>query len=301
MEKGSHGQASFSFFTDKNRTALPEEYVYQRPVQVPAIPHDYVRQALLRGSFFEHGKQRIYGIFASVSDAGERAVQIRKEYGKGGAGWLVRGNGLHGCDTYYGKGLRLHWRDEEGEKEGYLNWEAVEREIGALIRQGEYYQPPAVPDPDRISDALWQEAADRFFKEGFWMDLPNMALKQVLQQDLPLCDRVQFVERTLGPDISAFSMISRFENRHGPCEVRRREDGIAIEFSDGDGKKWLEELDWQDCTEYLCSMIRDGVYRTMGEFAQFEKTAEKEKDIRGMAAFAEYTRRFLAETPQERG
>lgn len=268
---------------------------------MPAIPHDYVRQALLRGSFFEHGKQRIYGIFASVSDAGERAVQIRKEYGKGGAGWPVRGYGLHGCDTYYGKGLRLHWRDEEGEKEGYLNWEAVEREIGTLIRQGEYYQPPAVPDPDRGSDALWQEAADRFFNEGFWMDLPNMALKQVLQQDIPLCDRVQFVERTLGPDISAFSMISRFENRHGPCEVRRREDGIAIEFSDGDGKKWLEELDWQDCTEYLCSMIRDGAYQARGEFAQFEKTAEKEKEIRGTAAFAEYTRRFLAETPQERG
>ena len=300
MEKGSHGQASFSFFKDKDRTALPEEYIYKRPLQVPVIPHEYVRQVLLRGSFFEHGKRRIYGIFETVSDAGERARQIKKEYGKGGAGWSVHGYGLHGCDTYYGKGLRLHWRDEEGEKEGYLNWEAVEREIGVLIRAGEYYQPPAVTDPDRVSAALWQEPADRFFNEGFWMDLPNIALKQVMQQDIPLCDRVQFAERTLGPDISAFSMRNQFENKYGQCEIHRHEAGISIEYFDRDGRKWLAELDWQDCTEYLCSMIRNGAYQTRGEFAQFEKIAEREKEIQGIPGFAEDTRRFLAETPEER-
>lgn len=120
-ETGSFEQASFSF-AQNGEVKLPEKYTYTKPKTELAVPHEYIRQMLLRGSGFSYGKRRIYEIFDTVSEPGERVKRIKKEYGQGGAGWPIDGYGLHGYDTYHGKGLRFQWRDEEGEKEGYLNW-----------------------------------------------------------------------------------------------------------------------------------------------------------------------------------
>ena len=264
------------------------------------IPHDHVREVLLQGSGFSHGKRRIYGIFDTVSDAGERAKCIKKEYGQGGAGWPIEGYGLHGYDTHSTKGMRLRWRDEEGEKEGYLNWKTVEREISALILTGEYYQPPTAFDSEKISAELWQEPLDKFFNKGIWVELPNIALKQVLQQDIPLSDKVYFVERVFRQDIYSFSMGSRFNNPYGDCEVERHADGISVEFYDENGKKWRTELDWQDCTAYLISMMDDGVYRTQGEYEQFAEIAEERRNVTGITMLKEETEKFLSEKPEER-
>ena len=46
------------------------------------------------------------------------------------------------------KGFKLEWRDEEGEKIGYLSWNTVEAEIGALIMTGQYYTPEVAKEPD---------------------------------------------------------------------------------------------------------------------------------------------------------
>ncbi|MBR1741372.1 MAG: hypothetical protein IJ733_05790, partial [Lachnospiraceae bacterium] len=59
-----------------------------------------------------------------------------KEYGQGGAGWPLDGYGLHGYDSFRGKGLRLRWRDAEGEKEGYLSWTKIEHELAELVWSG---------------------------------------------------------------------------------------------------------------------------------------------------------------------
>ena len=117
------------------------KYTYLNPKQEKNVPHEYVVQTLLRGSGFQNGKKRICGFYRDITDKKERASAIRKEYGQGGAGWPVEGYGLHGYDTFHGKGLRLQWRDEEGEKEGYVSWTTIEAEIGALILTGDYDQP----------------------------------------------------------------------------------------------------------------------------------------------------------------
>jgi len=101
-ETGSYEQASFSF-TPNGDVKIPEKYTYVKPKTELVIPHDYIREVLLRGSGFSHGKRRIYGIFDSVSDPGERVKRIKKEYGQGGAGWPIDGYGLHGYDIYHGK------------------------------------------------------------------------------------------------------------------------------------------------------------------------------------------------------
>lgn len=141
---------------------LPEEYSYQKPEQALTIPHEYVKEALMHGSGFEHGKRRIYAIFQDISDPGERAKAIRKEYGQGGVGWPLEGDGLHGYDSFHAKGFRFEWREGGIEKESYMNWKAIERELGALIMTGEYYTPPKAFDPDKVSAAVWQEVMDEF-------------------------------------------------------------------------------------------------------------------------------------------
>ena len=35
--------------------------------------------------------------------------------------------------------ITIKWRDEEGEKVGYVGWAVIEREIGALILTGAYH------------------------------------------------------------------------------------------------------------------------------------------------------------------
>lgn len=297
-KEGSWQQASFSF-TGSGDVEIPEEYTYTKPKTELVVPHDYVRQVLLRGGSFSHGKKRIYEIFDTISDPGERAKHIKKEYRQGGAGWPLEGYGLHGYDTYHGKGLRFQWRDEEGEKDGYLNWKAVERELSVLIMSGEYYQPPKTYDPDKVSAALWQEPLDMFFNKGFWLNLPNVALNEVLHRELPLSDKMQFVERVFSPGMMAPSSGSSFENQYGECEVERHEYGISVEFHDENGTKWRTELDWQDCTAYLESMIADEVYDPRGDYAHFAEMAEEKRVVTGVMPLMGDTEQFLAQTPEE--
>lgn len=298
VETGSYEQASFSF-TQNGDIKISEKYTYVKPKTELVVPHDYIRQVLLQGSGFSHGKRRIYEIFDTVADPGERVKRIRKEYGQGGAGWPVDGYGLHGYDTYHGKGLRFQWRDEEGEKDGYLNWNAVERELSVLIMTGEYYQPPKAFNADVVSAALWQEPLDEFFNKGFWQKLPNIALKEVLGKDYPESSRIQFVERVFQPGMFSFSSASQFDNDHGACEVERHDWGISVEFYDENETKWRTELDWRECTAYLESMIDDGVYQTAGEFDKFLEVAESESRVSGVNSFKDDTLNFLTDSAEE--
>ena len=296
--KGNFEQVSFSF-AQNGDLVIPEKFTYLKPKRESAIPHDYVRQVLLKGNGFSDGKQRIYRIFDTISDAGERARQIKKEYGQGGAGWPIEGYGLHGYDTG-GKGIHLSWRDEEGEKEGYLNWEAVERELSMLILTGEYYQPPIAFDPDMVSAILWQEPLDQFFNHGIWEDIANVGLKEAFGRKYPESCMAQFVERVYCPDMVSLGSQSFFENQYGECKIERYKWGISIEFYDENEKKWRTELDWQDCTSYLKSMIRDGVFQARGEFEQFPEIAENCKTVTGVLAFQKFVNKFFSETVEER-
>lgn len=297
-ETGSFEQASFSF-AQNGEIKLPEKYTYTKPKTELVVPHEYIRQVLLRGSGFSYGKRRIYEIFDTESEPGERVKRIKKEYGQGGAGWPIEGDGLHGYDTYHGKGLRFQWREEEGEKEGYLNWNAVERELSVLIMTGEYYQPPKAFDEDEVCAALWQEPLEQFFNRGIWEKMANVGLKEVLDRDYPDSCKIQFVARVFRPGLFSFSSQSHFKNDCGECEVERHDTGISVEFYDENGTKWRTELDWQDCMAYLRSMISDNVFEVRGKYSQFAELAADRKIVTGVASFKEDTEKFLSETAEE--
>ncbi|MDF2907780.1 MAG: methylase, partial [Herbinix sp.] len=132
--EANYQQASFSF----NNAVGQTKYTYLEPKKELIVPHEYVVEVILRGSGFANGKGRIATIYQNESVPSERAKLIKKEYGLGGAGWPIDGYGLHGYDTFKNQGIRFKWRDEEGEKEGYVSWAVIEREIGALILTGSY-------------------------------------------------------------------------------------------------------------------------------------------------------------------
>ena len=180
-EAGDYHQASFfdpEFgLAGQNTEALPtvkksgnsyeyrdQKYTYLEPKKELIVPHEYVVDTLLRGSGFTNGRTRICQIFQNEIDAGTRAKRIKKEYGQGGAGWPMEGYGLHGYDSFHGQGLRFQWRDEEGEKEGYVSWKNIEKEIGVLIMTGEY-QPERSSMDEMIMDGDREDVIDAEYRE----------------------------------------------------------------------------------------------------------------------------------------
>lgn len=154
-----------SVLTDKEKKENAiSQYTYIDPKREDTVPHDFIKEVILRGTGFVGGKKRVYDIMQRELVKSERVKLIKGEYGQGGAGWPLEGYGLHGYDTFHGKGIRFQWRDEEGEKEGYLGWNAVEAEISALILTGEYYtpEPMSISEEPEIEDADYEEVLDEY-------------------------------------------------------------------------------------------------------------------------------------------
>lgn len=146
-EAGQYEQASFFFDSGTNQMSFGTKpksevskykYTYIEPKKDIEVPKEYIKTVLLRGTGFVGGKGRVCEIYNKESNASARAALIKKEYGLGGAGWPIEGNGLHGYDSFHGKGLRFQWREDDGEHEGYVSWSQVEAYIKDLIRLGEY-------------------------------------------------------------------------------------------------------------------------------------------------------------------
>ena len=157
FEKEAGGYRQASFFDagyglegasppDTSRKAY-SQYTYTPPKTESTIPHEYLKKAILEGTGFSNGHERIRRIFETEPDAKTRAKLIKKEYGIGGRGVALEGNGFKGFDTYHGDRLHVEWRDDEGDKEGFASWKTVEQEIAALILTGEYKEEGTVTEP----------------------------------------------------------------------------------------------------------------------------------------------------------
>ena len=164
-EETRHNEFMRQFEEDK-KAALAGKYNYLNPKKAESVPSEYVKEILMRGTGFVGGKGRVCEIYQTEIDAETRAKRIKAEYGQGGASWPLDGLGLHGYDTFHGSGLRIQWRDEEGEVEGYVSWKNVEKEIGELILTGEYQ--PERPRIDELAmDGLREddEVIDAEYRE----------------------------------------------------------------------------------------------------------------------------------------
>lgn len=100
---------------------------------------DYAEEAILHGTGFVGGKKRVHELYQKDMASSDRAKQIKKEYGTGGAGWSLEGYGLHGYDSYHAGGLRIQYRDADGEHEHIISWKKVEEIIHHLVLRGKYF------------------------------------------------------------------------------------------------------------------------------------------------------------------
>ena len=288
-EVGTYQQASLFDYEEKDETApnrfvaeLNEreakaraegKYTYLNPKKETVIPHEFITQVLLKGSGFENGEKRIYEIFQSEVDPNERAKKIRKEYGTGGAGWPIDGYGLHGYDTYHGQGLRLQWRDEEGEKEGYLSWKSVESEIGALILTGEYYDPPVQTMEER-EEAVGEYEEERFVEEK----LTDDEIEAILEADRQLADeryemeqlaKAYEEERGLTPEEAALEdKIVTMAEYGAEIEAEQKDRSELQDIIPTDYEKIIRDMDedLRDALELLVSQC--SVYTPFKPFLQ---------------------------------
>lgn len=293
-QKGSYEQASFLIAANGD-IEIPKEYSYQKPEQVLTVPHEYVKQVLMHGGTYSGYRKRVYAVFQDISDPGERVKAVRKEYGRSGAGWPLEGDGLHGYDSSHAEGIRFQWREGGIEKKGYVNWKDIERELGALIMTGEYYTPPKAFDPDKVSAAVWQEPMDRFFQNSFRSPIPNMLLYEVFTKDLPMSDKAQFIDRVLFKNVYGAGIENDFKNQYGKCNIEQTDEGISIEFYDGEGTKWKMELDWWDCAAYVEGMIADGTYQTHVPYSEIDHMLEERPAATWINILKEDTDRYLSE------
>ena len=96
-----------------------------------------IDDCLCRGSGFVDGKKRIKALYKFCIQPTDRANRIKKEYGIGGWGSPLDGDGLHGAD-YDAKGIKIEYSENGQDKEYMLNWHDVERRIGGLINENLY-------------------------------------------------------------------------------------------------------------------------------------------------------------------
>ncbi len=288
VREGSYEQASFSFAPNGD-IVIPEKYTYTKPKREAVVPHGYVRQALLMGSSKTNGKQGIYRIFGNIPDEGERARRIKEEYGQGGYGWDIEGHGLHGYDAYHGNGLRFLWRDEEGEKEGFLSWEAVEREIGALILAGEYYQPPRAHDAGRVPDTAWQECLRQYFNEEA-QHIPVKALiYDIFTTNLGMGAKAGFLKNVYGQQRDGSPMAEKISGPYGESLITRDGEGITVSYVKADGTKGEHKVDYAYCTSLVMRMIEESGYLSE-EILQ--RSQESLQDSMGMPWVMDIYRRY---------
>ena len=102
-------------------------------------PYTMFKRAILKGSGFSNGKKRICEMYRKDMDSRDRADTIKKEYGVGGWGSPHVGNGLHGVN-HDAKGFEIEYRDGTENKKMQFSWATIEKEIGKLIKSGEYHE-----------------------------------------------------------------------------------------------------------------------------------------------------------------
>lgn len=248
-----------------------EKYTYLAPKKEPDVPHEYIKQVVLRGTGFAGGRSRVCEIFHTEVDAGTRAKRIKQEYGQGGAGWPLEGYGLHGYDTFHGQGIRFQWRDEEGEKEGYVSWKNIEKEIGVLIMTGEY-QPETprfedidmegIREDDEVIDAEYREldavsdadGIDDFAipdePESYNSSLSDIEkLNRAYNEGRPLTEEEAAIEDRLatmaeyGPEMQMEEEYLE-EPEEAPVEEAPKKDASELQYIEPiDYAKRIEEMD----------------------------------------------------------
>lgn len=102
-------------------------------VQNYKISDTDIRQALLKGSGFSNGKNRIYDYFSKENDLKKQAEFLKNEYGVGGWTGAIPGNFYSQLD-HNAKGITI----DNDHKKVNLSWIEVAKIIKELVNNNLY-------------------------------------------------------------------------------------------------------------------------------------------------------------------
>ena len=275
--------------TDIKNSRYTNTYTYMAPKKELLVPHEYITDIILRGSGFEGGKKRIYELYNTENDSTERAKRIKKEYGLGGAGWAIEGFGIHGYDSFKSQGLRFLWRDEEGEKEGYVSWAAIEKEINALILIGEYYVPPeevigeeiftdedieAILEADRqLADEKYEarqmdsqlhdkdrvEVIKTYLTECSSIKPYQPFLKMVVESPLQFADKISLLIHVVNHSQQDISM-AYANNAYGLVEFEQSQFAVNANYKGSDQERHKTDIAFEELYATIEQLIKADVF-----------------------------------------
>jgi N12 class adenine-specific DNA methylase len=142
-----------------------------------------INQAILRGSGFQNGKQRIIDFFADNHTAKEKADFLKNEYGIGGSS-MTMSDTLSGFLNYDGKGIRIEVYHHDSIK---LSWAKVANRIDALIASGEYFKKRYPSEKDLIAKAPYQASL-------FDLPVEDKSVEIDGENEVEIVDEPEFIE-----------------------------------------------------------------------------------------------------------
>ncbi len=283
-QRGSHNKASF-LNVQKESVELPKEYLYQKPELMLSVPHKYVKQTLMQAGSFADSKKHIYAVFQETTNPSERVNVIRREYGQSGRSWPLEGDGLRGYDCFQGKGLRILWREDGSDREGYLNWNAIERELGMLIMTGEYYTSPKlfISEKEEIfPEALRQvETMDEDLRDALEIYLQKCSavkpfqsfLQMVSESDLTKEDKLYLLNRTVNHAVGEESEKTYYSNAYGLVEYTPEKDTFLVDYKNRNGERKKDLVTYEQLYAVMEYLIR------ADSFTEKERMADYTKDF----------------------
>lgn len=152
------------------------EQTEQAAGETPAafvIPESELVRILQRGSGFEGGKIRIAAFYQKESDAAKRAAFLKEEYGIGG--WTFQfEEGVTGWVDWNARGLSIKKFHDEDNSVVKLSWLQVEKRIGQLIENDQYFLESEKEDEiiqisiiDGLGNVLINELVHPYWKKSW--------------------------------------------------------------------------------------------------------------------------------------
>ena len=158
---------------------IPKEYSYQKPEQALTVPHEYVKQVLMRGGVFSGSKKRIYAMFQDISDPGERVKAIRWEYGEQREGFFMSGY----TDNSYGK-CKIS-RDKDGIEISYPRADGTKGEKRVDYRYCADLILHMIEENDYLTEGIFErfrEAPGAFAAMPWFMEIYHEYKERMLQE-----------------------------------------------------------------------------------------------------------------------
>ena len=245
-------QLSF-FATEAEQIAQIDQRAETEQVSVFSFSEADWRAALVSGSGFEHGKERIAAYYAENHSAKERTAFLKQEYGTGGRSWTFQ-DGSNGFLDYDARGVKL--RSYPNGQEQRLKWPEVEKRIHVLIATGQYLDEtePSISEANDTcteGEILREKLAERGIINGQVIDPEKLDsdpfIRQVVADAEATKETVsaQFQKTLTAEDVtdirlesSSYSAVSREKEYHLSCKINGVPDTLVYTVSqhdDGEG------------------------------------------------------------------